>query len=195
MNRLPSRVKKKIDKRSELSMAWVRKNGRGPVDWPVLMPPIHDTRFWYHGLIGQITHCWQVIDEQWIPAQDTNMHMNVTGADAFKCKKKNILLWQVLLTCYWHMCYRIIASKQMSGIKTKKVYRLPCLGLPIFFSIPLQLGAFSQANKRLDKCGQLFNKTFFVKNVFSLVYEIKSIYFQSNKVYRWLCCGIVVGFF
>ena len=110
-------------------------------------------------------------------------------------KKKNILLWQVLLTCYWHMCYRIIASKQMSGIKTKKVYRLPCLGLPIFFSIPLQLGAFSQANKPLDKCGQLFNKTFFVKKVFSLVYEIKSIYFQSNKVYRWLCCGIVVGFF
>ena len=110
-------------------------------------------------------------------------------------KKKNILLWQVLLTCYWHMCYRIIASKQMSGIKTKKVYRLPCLGLPIFFSIPLQLGAFSQANKPLDKCGPLFNKTFFVKKVFSLVYEIKSIYFQSNKVYRWLCCGIVVGFF
>ena len=110
-------------------------------------------------------------------------------------KKKNILLWQVLLTCYWHMCYRIIASKQMSGIKTKKVYRLPCLGLPIFFSIPLQLGAFSQANKPLDKCGQQFNKTFFVKKVFSLVYEIKSIYFQSNKVYRWLCCGIVVGFF
>ena len=93
------------------------------------------------------------------------------------------------------MCYRIIASKQMSGIKTEKVYRLPCLGLPIFFSIPLQLGAFSQANKPLDKCGQQFNKTFFVKKVFSLVYEIKSIYFQSNKVYRWLCCGIVVGFF
>ena len=86
-------------------------------------------------------------------------------------------------------------NKQMSGIKTKKVYRLPCLGLPIFFSIPLQLEAFSQANKPLDKCGQLFNKTFFVKKVFSLVYEIKSIYFQSNKVYRWLCCGIVVGFF
>ena len=94
------------------------------------------------------------------------------------------------------MCYRIIiASKQTGGIKTKKVYRLPCLGLPIFFSIPPQLGAFSQANKLLDKCGQLLNKTFFVKKVFSSVYEIKNIYFQSNKVYRWLCCGIVVGFF
>ena len=23
----------------------------------VLMPPIHDTRFWYHDLIGQITLC------------------------------------------------------------------------------------------------------------------------------------------
>ena len=94
-----SKVKKKIDERSELSMAWVRKNGRGPVDWPVLMPPIHDTRFWYHGLIGQITHCWQVIDEQWIPAQDTNMHMNVTGADAFKCKKKTSYFDR----SYWHV--------------------------------------------------------------------------------------------
>ena len=90
-----SKVKKKIDERSELSVACVRKDGRGPVDWPVLMPPVHDTRFWYHGLIGQITHCWQVIDEQWIPAKDTNMHMNVSGADAFKCKKKNIIIWQV----------------------------------------------------------------------------------------------------
>ena len=73
------------------------------------------------------------------------------------------------------MCYRIIASKQTGGIKPKKVYGLPCLGLPIFFSIPLKLGAFSQANKLLDKYGQLFNKTFFVKKAFSSVYEIKSI--------------------
>ena len=113
-----------------------------------------------------------------------------------KKKHHNLTGLITLMTCYWHMCYRIIiASKQTGGIKTKKVYRLPCLGLPIFFSIPPQLGAFSQANKLLDKCGQLLNRTFFVKKVFSSVYEIKSIYFQSNKVYRWLCCGIVVGFF
>jgi len=48
---------------------------------------------------------------------------------------------------------------------------LGLLGLPIFFSIPPQLGAFSLANKLLimDKCGQLFNKTFsFFKESFFL---------------------------
>ena len=25
-----------------------------------LMPPFHDTRFWYHALIGQMSSCWQI---------------------------------------------------------------------------------------------------------------------------------------
>ena len=50
-----SKVKKKIDERSELSMAWVRKNSGGPVDWPVLMPPIHDTRFCMVWLVRSLT--------------------------------------------------------------------------------------------------------------------------------------------
>ena len=80
------------------------------------------------------------------------------------------------------MCYRIIiASKQTGGIKTKKVYRLPYLGLPIFFSIPPQLGAFSQANKLLDKCGQLLNKTFFVKKVFPRSMKLKVYIFSQTK--------------
>lgn len=42
---------------------WVRPRGdkkvREPIEF-VLMPPIHDTRFWYHVLIGQIADCWHM---------------------------------------------------------------------------------------------------------------------------------------
>ena len=37
-----------------LNSAWGENEEGGPVD-SILMPPIHDTRSWYHVLIGQIT--------------------------------------------------------------------------------------------------------------------------------------------
>ena len=36
-----------------------RERAAEPGDMP-LMPPFHDTRFWYHALIGQISSCWQI---------------------------------------------------------------------------------------------------------------------------------------
>ena len=45
----------------ESSWAWPRgdKKVREPIEF-VLMPPIHDTRFWYNDVIGQIADCWHV---------------------------------------------------------------------------------------------------------------------------------------
>ena len=34
---------------------WGRERAAHPGDMP-FMPPIHDTRFWYHALIGQSVH-------------------------------------------------------------------------------------------------------------------------------------------
>ena len=35
--------------------------GKGSVAWRhALMPPFHDTRFWNHALIGQMSSCWQI---------------------------------------------------------------------------------------------------------------------------------------
>ena len=35
--------------------------GKGGIAWRhALMTPFHDTRFWYHALISQMSSCWQI---------------------------------------------------------------------------------------------------------------------------------------
>ena len=74
------------------------------------------------------------------------MHMNVTGADAFKCKKKHLnltglitLITDMLLT--YVLQDNIIASKQTGGIKPKKVYGLPLPWFANFLFHPAQVGS------------------------------------------------------
>ena len=70
----------------------------------VLMPPIHDTRFWCHDLIGQITDCWQVSDEYFTLLYKHQWNTRWAFArklDIFTCEnnmlsshvKKSPLLW------------------------------------------------------------------------------------------------------
>ena len=58
MNRFPSEAGQKRKLASEASQVWC--GGEKMVGEPVhfvLMLTIHDTRFWYHDLIGRITNC------------------------------------------------------------------------------------------------------------------------------------------
>ena len=67
--------------------------GRDPVKF-VLMLVIHDTRFWYHDLIGQITDLWQVSSKY------TQVHANVFEANTFQQRKHHNLTGEIaLLTC------------------------------------------------------------------------------------------------
>ena len=58
MNRFPSGTGQKGKLVSEASQVWCggEKMVEEAVDF-VSMLTIHDTRFWYHDLIGQITNC------------------------------------------------------------------------------------------------------------------------------------------
>ena len=55
------RTGSQVEQGERESIAWRKKVGK-PVDF-VLMPPTHDTRFWYHDLIGQSSGCSQVSNE------------------------------------------------------------------------------------------------------------------------------------
>jgi len=48
--------RKNIGKQVSLEVACRRERAQEPGDTP-LMPPFHDTRFWYHALIGQMSSC------------------------------------------------------------------------------------------------------------------------------------------
>ena len=99
------------------------KKSKEPVNF-VLMLLIHDTRFWYHDLIGQITDLWQVT----CSSKYTQVHANVFDANTFQ-KRKHVIIWQVKLP-YWHVLQD--NCKLLSdGWHQNKVYRLPCL-----FSFP-----------------------------------------------------------
>ena len=60
---------KKVKKRGQIGktsaseaspvVAWVGETGAEPGDMP-LMSLFHDTRLWYHALIGQMSSCWQI---------------------------------------------------------------------------------------------------------------------------------------
>ena len=52
-----------------------------------------------------------------------NTYAGVIEAHVFKGKKQN-LTGLILLTCYWHMCCRIIASGHQN-----KVYRFPSISM------------------------------------------------------------------
>ena len=41
------------------AVAWGGERAAKPGDMP-LMPSFHNTRFWYHALIGEMSSCWQI---------------------------------------------------------------------------------------------------------------------------------------
>ena len=76
---------------------WGKKEAGEPADF-VLMSPMHDTRFWYHDLIGQITDCRQSSNEYWMNIFLTPWKIPLCARMLSKLihsSIKNIIIWQV----------------------------------------------------------------------------------------------------
>ena len=121
-------VKKEMGERSEPSVAWGRKKGRGACR--LCFDAAHP---WYQILVSwsDWSDRWLLTSERKMPTCAPGVRANVIEADAFKRKKNpNLMSLITLLTWYWHMCYRITASGRMGGNITKLT------GSPVFFSSP-----------------------------------------------------------
>lgn len=133
-------------------MAWERKKAGGACSlcFDAAHPwfQIHEWLLW---LVRSLTVGKWVIN-------NTCMCVNVIKANAFKHKKHRNLTGLITLTFHIKMCYRIIASGPISGVKTinstgspffflsQAMFDLLCL--PIFFFTLFNLGACSQAIKK-----------------------------------------------
>ena len=106
-------------------MAWERKKAGGACSLCFdAAHPWFQIHAWLLWLVRSLTVGKWVIN-------NTCMCVNVIKANAFKHKKHRNLTGLITLTFHIKMCYRIIASGPISGVKT-----INSTGSPFFFSLP-----------------------------------------------------------